>query len=121
ASAAFAGAMNEDLNIAAAIAAVNSWTGNVGEPAAADAAFMGQLDFVLGVLSLERPAAVSSDIGVFAPGLNPDPSVEDLLRKRRDARAAKDFKASDQIRDQLAAMGYAIKDMAGGKVEVRRA
>jgi cysteinyl-tRNA synthetase len=120
-STAFAGAMNEDLNIAAAIAAVNSWTGNVAEPSAADAAFMGQLDFVLGVLSLERPAAVSNDIGVFAPGLNPDPSVEELLRKRRDARAAKDFKASDQIRDQLAAMGYSIKDMAGGKVEVRRA
>jgi len=44
-----------------------------------------------------------------------------LLRRRRDARAAKDFKASDAIRDQLASMGLAIKDMPGGKVEVRRA
>jgi cysteinyl-tRNA synthetase len=113
--------MNDDLNIAAAIGLLNSWTGNVAEPSAADAAFMHQLDGVLGVLGLERPETVSNDIGVFAAGLNPDPSVEDLLRKRRDARAAKDFKASDLIRDQLAAMGYAIKDMAGGKVEVRRA
>ena len=32
--------------------------------------------------------------------------------QRRDARAAKDFKASDVIRDKLAAMGFAIKDMA---------
>jgi cysteinyl-tRNA synthetase len=113
--------MNDDLNIAAAIGVLNSWTGNVAEPSAADAAFINQLDGVLGVLGLDRPETVSNDIGVFAAGLNPDPSVEDLLRKRRDARAAKDFKASDLIRDQLAAMGYAIKDMAGGKVEVRRA
>jgi cysteinyl-tRNA synthetase len=42
------------------------------------------------------------------------------LEERRAARAAKDFKRSDQIRDELAAMGYAIKDVAGGKVEVRR-
>ena len=32
--------------------------------------------------------------------------------------AAKDFKASDAIRDQLAALGYSVKDVAGGKVEV---
>jgi cysteinyl-tRNA synthetase len=47
--------------------------------------------------------------------------VEELLTARKDARAKKDFAASDRIRDELAAMGYAIKDMAGGRVEVRRA
>ena len=56
----------------------------------------------------------------FAAGVESSPEVEALLIRRRDARAAKDFKASDQIRDQLAAIGYAIKDMAGGKVEVKR-
>jgi cysteinyl-tRNA synthetase len=64
---------------------------------------------------------VTSEIGVYAPGVTPDAAVEQLLRERRDARAAKDFKASDQIRDRLAQLGYAIKDMPGGKVEVRRA
>ena len=29
------------------------------------------------------------------------------------ARAAKDFKASDVIRDELGKMGYSIKDVAG--------
>jgi len=120
-AAAFAAAMHEDLNIAAGIAAVNSWVAGIDAPTVADAALMRQLDAVLGVLSLERPAAVQSDIGVFAPGVAPEPAVIAKLEERRAARAAKDFKRSDQIRDELAAMGYAIKDIAGGKVEVRRA
>ncbi len=75
----------------------------------------------LGVLDAADPqAAVSTDIGLFT-GIAPDPAVEALLHQRRDARARKDFAASDAIRDQLAKMGYAIKDTAGGKVEVRRA
>ena len=37
-----------------------------------------------------------------------DPRVG--LRKRAAARARKDFKESDRIRDELAAMGVAIKD-----------
>jgi cysteinyl-tRNA synthetase len=117
----FAAAMNDDLNIAAAIAAVNTWTGSLAAPSADDAKAMKAIDAVLGVLSLEQLAQVSSEIGVYAAGVTPDPEVEALLVRRRDARAAKDFKASDQIRDQLAAMGYAIKDQPGGKVEVRRA
>ena len=48
--------------------------------------------------------------------MNSSPST----RSGRAARAAKNFKRSDEIRDELAAMGYAIKDVAGGKVEVRR-
>ena len=116
----FARAMHDDLNIAGATAAINSWVGALATPTPGDAAVMRLLDGVLGVLGLERPAATRSDIGLFAPGVTPDPEVEELLRRRRDARQAKDFGASDAIRDQLAAMGYAIKDVAGGKVEVGR-
>jgi cysteinyl-tRNA synthetase len=113
--------MNDDLNIAGALAAVNTFVGEVKQPGGDDAALLRAFDGVLGVLSLERPKVVTSEIGVFAAGVDPDPRVEELLRKRRDARAAKDFAASDRIRDELAGMGLAIKDMAGGKVEVRRA
>lgn len=116
----FAAAMHEDLNIAQAIASVNAWINTVSTPTGADATAMRAMDDVLGVLSLERPESRQTEIGVFVGGAAPDAQVEELLRKRRDARAAKDFKASDAIRDQLAGMGYAIKDMAGGKVEVRR-
>ncbi len=76
---------------------------------------------ILGLLSLSRPTSTSSDIGIFTGGLSPDPAVIAKLEDRRAARAAKDFKKSDQIRDELLAMGFAIKDAPGGKVEVSRA
>lgn len=118
---AFADALHDDLNVAGAIAAVNTFINDTTVPSAADRALIGAFDAVLGVLSLARPAAVSSDIGLFAPGIEPDPAVIALLESRRAARAARDFRKSDEIRDRLAAMGYAIKDVAGGKVEVSRA
>lgn len=117
----FAGAMHSDLNIAEAIASINVWVSSVDAPGPREAALFDVLDSVIGVLGLEAPEARQSDLGVYAPGVPPDPAVEELLRKRRDARAAKDFRASDAIRDALASMGLAIKDMPGGKVEVRRA
>lgn len=39
-----------------------------------------------------------------------DAKVQSLVAARLDARRAKDFKRSDEIRDQLAAMGIALKD-----------
>ncbi|MFO0857741.1 MAG: cysteine--tRNA ligase [Phycisphaerales bacterium] len=116
----FAASLHDDLNIAGAIAAVNTYVGAVESPNASDLGVLKLFDDVLGVLSLHRPQSAATEIGVWAPGLTPDPAVEALLMQRRDARAAKDFKASDVIRDTLASMGFAIKDMAGGKVEVRR-
>jgi cysteinyl-tRNA synthetase len=115
----FSAAMNDDLNVAGAIAAVNTLVGK-GMPAASDVALLRTFDAVLGLLERERPEATRSEIGVFAPGIAPDPAVISLLEARRAARAAKDFKRSDEIRDQIAAMGYAIKDVAGGKVEVTK-
>lgn len=40
--------------------------------------------------------------------------IDALLKQRADARAAKDFATSDQIRDDLAAQGVIIEDGAGG-------
>ncbi|MCC6970705.1 MAG: cysteine--tRNA ligase [Phycisphaerales bacterium] len=116
----FAQALNADLNIAAAIAEVNKFVARTEKPGTQDAELMKVFDGVLGVLELQRPVAASTDIGIFAPGVAPDPSVVAKLEERRAARAAKDFARSDKIRDELLAMGYAIKDVAGGKVEVRR-
>ncbi len=116
---AFADAMHDDLNVAAAIGALNTWASGVSTPGAAEKRLLAEVDAVLGVLSLERAAEARTEIGVFT-GVAPDPAIEARLRERREARARKDFKRSDAIRDELAAMGYAIKDLAGGKVEVRR-
>lgn len=117
---AFADALHDDLNIAGAVAAVNAWVGALGTPGPQEARLMRAMDAVLGVLERPRAASASTEIGVFVGGLVPEARVLDLLRQRAEARAARDFRRSDAIRDELLAMGYAIKDVAGGKVEVRR-
>ncbi len=115
---AFTDAMHDDLNIAGAIAAVNTFT-NKQTPTPADAALMRLFDGVLGVLELEQAASAQTDIGVFI-GCDPDPAVIAKLNDRVQAKKSKDFARSDAIRNDLAALGYAIKDVAGGKVEVRK-
>ncbi len=117
----FAAAMSNDLNVAEAIAEINKWISRTPEPSRNDAMMMRTFDAVLGVLELKPAASLETDIGLFRDGLAPDAAVIAKLHQRAVARAAKDFKKSDVIRDELAAMGYAIKDVAGGKVEVRRA
>jgi cysteinyl-tRNA synthetase len=116
----FAAAMHNDLNVAEAIGAINAWINRLGTPTAADAAAMRQMDAVLGVLELARAESTATGLAVYAPGVTPSEAVEAKLTERKAARAAKDFAASDRLRDELAAMGYAIKDVAGGKVEVSR-
>jgi cysteinyl-tRNA synthetase len=120
---AFADAMNDDLNIAGALGEINKWIGECATPPGpgpAEVAAMRRMDAVLGILELEKPAAAHTSIGVFLDGLAPDPAVIAQLESRAAAKKAKDFPRSDAIRDELSAMGYAIKDVAGGKVEVRR-
>jgi hypothetical protein len=41
-------------------------------------------------------------------------SKEELAQERLDARAAKDFAKADQLRDQIAALGFEVIDVAGG-------
>ncbi|CAN5819904.1 cysteine--tRNA ligase [soil metagenome] len=116
----FAELMNDDLNVAGALGLINSWTGDLTAPTASDAAALSVMDDVLGVLSLERLARQTMEIGVYLAGTAPSPEVEERLLQRRAAREKKDFKRSDTLRDELAALGYAIKDMAGGRVEISR-
>ncbi len=50
----------------------------------------------------------------------PPPEAEELLSKREEARAAKDFGLADSLRDQLGEMGWEVRDEAGGARLVRR-
>lgn len=111
-------ALSEDLNIAGAIGAINTWINNTPDPAPADAELFATIDAILGIVSLEAPKSQDTGIAVYLPGATPSDEVEALLTERRDAKKSKDFARSDAIRDQLATMGYALKDIAGGKVEV---
>jgi cysteinyl-tRNA synthetase len=48
------------------------------------------------------------------------PEAQALLEEREQARAAKDYDRADQLRDELAGMGWEVRDEAGGARLVRR-
>jgi cysteinyl-tRNA synthetase len=113
---AFAAAMQDDLNTAAALGAIfvlvqalNSAidAGEIGtdDVAAIKAAFDG-FDRVLGVLSLRRAEDARPPVPVA--------EIERLIDERQAARRRRDFTAADQIRTDLAARGVLLEDNAGG-------
>lgn len=119
----FTEAMDNDLNIAGAMGAVNKWIGQTTEPSRTDAALMRRLDTVLGVLELPEQAdqALLDRLGVTRAGEGVDAArVEQLIAEREAARAGRDFQRADAIRDELAAMGVEIKDGPQGASWTRR-
>ncbi len=117
---AFGRAMQDDLNVAEALGVLGAWRHSIEKPTSGDAEIMKQIDQVLGLLGLAQSESTETEIGEYQDGITPDPEIESLLAKRAEARKNKDFATSDAIRDELAEKGYAIKDVAGGKVEVSR-
>ena len=93
----------DDLNTPLAIAALHGLRGDA-------AALSGSLR-LLGFLS--ETAAQWEGRKQQASGVDAG-EVERLLAERTAARARKDFRESDRIRDLLAAMGVAIKDSKDG-------
>ena len=54
-------------------------------------------------------------VGQAAPVVALPDGAQELLDARAAARAAKDFAASDRLRDELAALGVAVKDTPAGQ------
>ncbi len=67
---------------------------------------------VVGLLQAHPEEYLKSRAG-GSGGLDDD-AIEDLIARRLDARAAKDWAEADRIRDQLTAAGIVIEDGAGG-------
>jgi cysteinyl-tRNA synthetase len=116
--AALKAAMDDDFNAPAAIAVLNQLTTDVntllnfGQP--------------IGRATLEAIDQVYRDYGGQVLGIIPaefkqesnfelvDGLVRMLIEMRAEARTAKDFKRSDQIRDQLAALDVVLEDGRSG-------
>jgi cysteinyl-tRNA synthetase len=113
---AFAEAMQDDLNTAAALGAIfelvralNSAI-DAGEIGAGDLpvireAFDG-FDRVLGVISLRRAEDEQPPV--------PVDEIERLIEDRQAARRRRDFAAADSIREDLSARGVLLEDGPGG-------
>jgi cysteinyl-tRNA synthetase len=103
---AFFHALADDFNTPKALAALWAW---VGEANRRGGAGDDHLREMLGVLGLEHLLEADE-----APA-----SVRELADRRAVARAARDFAEADRLRDELHALGWAVRDAASGPELVR--
>lgn len=102
----FAAAMEDDLNAPKALAVVWEGVRSVDMNAEQKLSFLRFADSIL-ALDLfkekkEEPLALPQE-------------VQTLLEERARARAAKDYKKSDELRDAIAKLGYVVKDTPKGQ------
>ena len=107
----FEAALDDDLNVSAALGALFDLVRELNRRLAdralstADAtralAFLRELDVVLAILP---------DAGADLP-----PGAAELLAAREAARAGRDWAASDRLRDELLALGVAVEDTRDGQ------
>ena len=113
---AFTAALDDDLNTAAALAAVFDLIRDVNaaidarQVSAADAAIVREVfdyfDRVLGVIALRRDEDAQPPV--------PVEEIERLIGERKAARQRRDFGAADAIRQSLADRGVLLEDNPGG-------
>ena len=104
-------ALADDLNTPKAISALHELRGEAvkgAKPAAeclkGSAQLIGLLQETSAAWAAFRPASVAVD----------ETAVASLIEARNVAREVRDFKESDRIRDELAAMGVVLKDTKDG-------
>ena len=94
---AFEAALDDDFNTAQALAVLHEWRA------------ASQLDL------LQRGLHV---FGLAFMRVPPPDDVQSLVAEREAARSAKDFSASDELRDQIAERGWVVQDTPAGSVLV---
>jgi cysteinyl-tRNA synthetase len=116
---AFTAALSADVNVAGAIGVLNEAASQYKMDrtmppvdAGAELHALMQMNSVLGVLDLKREGSAS------AGGIDVS-MIDSKIAERNAARKSKDFKRSDELRDELLSMGIEIKDSAQGTTWTR--
>jgi cysteinyl-tRNA synthetase len=106
----FAAALDDDLNVSAAWGAVFDWVRETNRRLAAN-----ELSKDQGAAALAAWTKIDSVFGLGRKQEGDAPAeIQALLEQRQAARKAKDFKRSDQLRDELKAQGWLIEDTPKG-------
>jgi cysteinyl-tRNA synthetase len=106
-------ALSDDLNTPQMIASLHSLRNSAASGNERDRDEFAASLRLLGFLS--ESAAAWKDRKQQASGVDAK-QIDGLISERTAARARKDFKESDRIRDELAAMGVVIKDSKEGTI-----
>ena len=107
----FFAALADDFNTPRALAAVFDWVRTANSAAPGEEVGGDDLREMLAVLALDNL--------LDAEGDGPPPEIVALAEARLAARAAKDFAESDRLRDEIAAAGWTVRDVAAGYELVR--
>jgi cysteinyl-tRNA synthetase len=97
-------AFADDLDLPSAVKVVNELDHSADVPDMEKYALLASWDQVLG-LDLEREARSTWE---------PTPEMVDLMARRDEARATKDYAASDTLRERLSGMGLEVRDTPEG-------
>ena len=107
----FAAAVNDDLNIPSAFAALFALVRDAnGKGAAGTLGVFKRMDEVLGIIFFENKKKA-----VEIPA-----DIQAMLDQRADARKAKNWAESDRLRDALAAAGWLVKDSKDGQTVTQK-
>ena len=107
----FAAAVNDDLNIPSAFAALFALVRDAnGKGAAGTLGVFKRMDEVLGIIFFENKKKT-----VEIPA-----DIQAMLDQRADARKAKNWAESDRLRDALAAAGWLVKDSKDGQTVTQK-
>jgi cysteinyl-tRNA synthetase len=101
----FFDALYNDFNTALALARVNEWIRDATSPSLGLDGGDQHLREMLGVLGLES---------LLAPAADAPEQVRELAEQRERARGERDFAAADQLRDQIVALGWEVRDGSSG-------
>ena len=105
----FIKAMDNDLNVSAAWAAVFDWVRNINRQIAAE-----EIDNKAATIELANWEQINKVLGIQTAGEKAPAEILALAEERQAARKNKDFARSDQIRDELFSKGWAIEDTPKG-------
>ena len=107
----FEAALDDDLNVSAALAAIFELVRELNRRIAERSMSTADAGRALGVLrDLDRVLAILPDETPDLPA-----GAADLLEQREAARAGRDWAASDRLRDELADHGVAVEDTRDGQ------
>lgn len=107
----FERAMDDDLNVPEALAAVFRFQRKVNT--LIDSSRLSNPGRAFVTEALQKADSV---LGVLEPvvGKRIPPEVEVLIREREDARRARDYAKADELRERLKRMGVTLEDVPGG-------
>ena len=114
-------AMADDLNTAAALAPLHELTRAANKLADANQLSKAGAELILDAFRKFDTILACLDVDVVAAADEIPAEVTALAEERAAARKAKNFAESDRLRDEIAKLGYVIKDAPGGVYELKKA